>query len=239
MLSKMRKMFERNGFTLMELLVVIAIIALLASLLLPALSKAREMGRRIKCVSNLKQIGLAFIMYADDYDGWMPPTQGYDPAGSVKYTQWWGANVAYSYGLWYHFLMSTGHLARPADGMYPGSGTDTYPDFPTVLLCPSAPKLDQYNSFGYGMNNFLGGKSPYYSADDRTWKRASSLKNTTENLLVADRSENNTFLGIDGTMGGRYASTRHSGGSNVLYQDGHVKWHLEEDIHNKTVFWVE
>ncbi|MCK4401024.1 DUF1559 domain-containing protein [bacterium] len=63
---------HKHSFTLIELLVVVAIIALLSSLLLPALVGAREMGRRIKCVSNLKNMGLAAQMYADDWDGWLP-----------------------------------------------------------------------------------------------------------------------------------------------------------------------
>lgn len=70
--SKVLQHAQRAGFTLIELLVVIAIIAILAALLLPALTSAQAKGRKAVCLSNLRQVGLAIIAYAADYDGKIP-----------------------------------------------------------------------------------------------------------------------------------------------------------------------
>ena len=67
---------KKTGFTLIELLVVIAIIAILAAILFPVFAKAREKARQTSCLSNLKQMQLAQMMYADDYDEVLPGSRG-------------------------------------------------------------------------------------------------------------------------------------------------------------------
>ena len=81
----------RTGFTLIELLVVIAIIAILAAILFPVFARTRQKAQQTTCLSNVKQITLAFLMYAADHDGGLPPAEG----SNAGKNYWWSGIVNY------------------------------------------------------------------------------------------------------------------------------------------------
>jgi prepilin-type N-terminal cleavage/methylation domain-containing protein/prepilin-type processing-associated H-X9-DG protein len=127
---------HKRAFTLVELLVVIGIIALLISMLLPALRKAREQANTIKCSSNLRQIGLAAMMYANDYQNTVLPVAFYRDGASEDQ-----GNPDHTNDPWYVALVALKYL--PKTNMFTGATKPpiTLQDFSynSALVCPDAP----------------------------------------------------------------------------------------------------
>jgi prepilin-type N-terminal cleavage/methylation domain-containing protein len=116
-------MFHRRAFTLIELLVVIAIIAILAALLLPALARAKVQSNRTKCVSNQRQIGIAYRLYADDSNDKYPIQNGWAAVGGARPAMPYTTGSASDYGgaEWEtnrplnHYVLNTEVFHCPAD----------------------------------------------------------------------------------------------------------------------------
>ncbi|MBI4027239.1 MAG: prepilin-type N-terminal cleavage/methylation domain-containing protein [Verrucomicrobia bacterium] len=221
---------NRQGFTLIELLVVVAIISILAALLLPGLKNAREQARSIKCLANLKQMGTAAFLYADDNNG---KTIG---LGGV----WWTAGQD-------GVIVAPG--SRPAkwlDLLFPYVGNKI-----EVMECPSSQVLRSTQMPGYPPRKYAVGYLMNIQAGGYPGGNGYPL-------TVINRPEEKVWF-ADSAWGGvgqattlygpwqdawapvscfwegnasqiRPISKRHRGGSNLLFFDGHAAWMLYSQV---------
>ena len=223
----------RRGFTLIELLVVIAIIAILAAILFPVFAQARDQARMTSCLSNMKQLGTALMMYAQDYDENLPSwpfTTKPALLSSPIFGQW-------SYGVWIYALMpyvkSTGVFTCP-------SGPKTGSGFPNqVIFGPKDSKIIANYGFNeYMMNRDNGfGPIPALAAARNGPSEVTVIAEVCFAGAYQDWPDSGINVPGRGTKFGLYrmycankagGSTcvgRHKGhGVNAAFADGHAKF---------------
>jgi prepilin-type processing-associated H-X9-DG protein/prepilin-type N-terminal cleavage/methylation domain-containing protein len=216
---------QSGGFTLVELLVVIGIIALLISILLPSLQKARLAAQNVKCQSNMRQMGIAFQMYANQHKGWLPP-------GSARSKEFFsGANTGVD--TWLHYLFNAGALtpAVPVTTNWIDACRIEY------MRCPSDNRretLANSTIWGYRPTLYVLGfpRGTGTNATDQVqaMTRLSQLSPASTFILMSEAYQGRpTTYSLNGRVNGNPIGNpafgwdvRHNRKTNLLFADGHV-----------------
>jgi prepilin-type N-terminal cleavage/methylation domain-containing protein len=212
---------QRRGFTLIELLVVIAIIAILAAILFPVFAKAREKARQSTCLSNCKQLGLAMLQYAQDYDEmWVqwfyPGTNPYNTSGYIFFT-----NLIMPYMKSEQILMCPSRRGAYATkeyimGWYPHYGM-------SCMLC--RPGRGDVNRC-----TFEKGAVGYWQSPAETTMLSEGASYGTD-MTYASLGGARVWVSSPG-YDPYYNIFPHNEGRNHIFMDGHAKWYKQNGEYN-------
>lgn len=197
----------KSAFTLIELLVVIAIIAILAAILFPVFGRARENARATSCASNLKQIGLAFIQYTQDYDESYPIAGGalkFKDPDLTKPRSWMEQIFPYT---------KSEQIYKCPSDTFSNAGIDSKYSY---FMSARAAYIAAGNAAAATREVSIQFPSLFVTSGD-----ADSSIFAVDDADKDDYSNNLMGSGINGTT--KYDSKRHLGGQNILFADGHVK----------------
>ena len=231
----------RAFFTLIELLVVIAIIAILAAMLLPVLSQAREKARRAVCQSQLKQVGTLVNMYSDDYEGVVPSSVD---QWNMSHHQWYCQQNTYAVGVktkdwneaWFYmirdYLGQTNHWIFYCPGMDLGAAKTAVGSM-IPPAWPASPPVNNLVGYSIYISDNLTAKLRLETAAKEgralTYDVVFAPETTMSPVYISGVPDRSPWQG--------HRTYRVADGGNVVYADGHVMW-KDFSLWPTTWYWI-